>query len=154
MKQIKLTKGAFAVVDNEDFEYLNQWSWHLTTKGYACRGTHTGSIKDGTRRALIFFMHREINKTPDGFQTDHINHNKLDNRRLNLRTVTNQQNHFNQRLQSNNKSGYKGVYWFRRDSNWQAQITLNARKIHLGYFEKIEDAINARKQAEKQYHAI
>ena len=152
MKRIKLTKGKYAIVDDEDFDSMNQKSWHFSTKGYACAGTHTGSAVNGTRRTVRFFMHRLINKTPDGLQTDHINRNKLDNRRSNLRTVTNQQNHFNMPLSRNNATGCKGVYWFKRDKNWQSQITVGAKRIHLGYFINFKDAVSARKRAELKYY--
>ena len=66
----------------------------------------------------------------------------------------NQLNHFNMKLFKNNNSGHTGVYWFKRDKKWQAQITLDNKRIHLGYFNNIQDAILARKESEKLYHAI
>lgn len=153
MKKIKLTKGKFALVDNEDFEFLNQWKWYINTKGYALRRIYIGSGHKN-RKGIQIYMHRVVGKIPKKLQTDHINHNKLDNRKENLRAVTNQQNHFNMPLSKNNKSGCKGVYWFKRDKNWHVQITLNAKKIHLGYFNNFTDAVFARKQAEQKYYAI
>lgn len=140
--RVYLTKGEFAVVDSEDFEYLNRWKWHFSAKGYACR-------KPGKQ---TIFMHRLINQTPDGLQTDHINHNKLDNRKENLRSVTNQENHFNRPVDSNNTSGYKGVSWDKSRSKWVASITKDDRNIHLGRFGNILDAVRARKDGEKIYH--
>jgi len=153
MKQIPLTKGKFAIVDDEDFEYLNRWKWHINTKGYAVRKVYIGSGHKN-RVGKNFYIHTLVNKTPDNMQTDHINRNKLDNRKVNLRTVDNQKNHFNMPLFKNNKSGYAGVCWFKRDGNWHAQITLNYKKIHLGYFNNLVDAVAARKDAERKYHAI
>ena len=94
-------------------------------------------------------MHRVINNTPDDMQTDHINRNKLDNRKKNLRTVTTQQNQRNTNLSKNNTSGYIGVYLNKRVNKWMAYIWVNYKQIHLGYFKDIEDAIEVRKQAER-----
>ncbi len=153
MKTIKLTKGQFALVDDEDFEFLNQWKWCLSTKGYAVRRVWIGhGHKD--RKGVWIYMHRLVNGTSKEMQTDHINHDKLDNRRHNLRSVTNQQNHFNMPLGKNNKSGHQGVFWFKRDKKWQAQITINSQKIHLGYFINFNDAVLSRERAEQKYHAI
>lgn len=84
-------------------------------------------------------------------QIDHINRNRLDNRICNLRDVTNKQNMQNAGKYSNNASGHTGVYWNKRDSKWQAKIKHNRKNISLGYFDKLEDAVAARKAAEKLY---
>lgn len=84
-------------------------------------------------------------------QLDHINRNRSDNRIANLREVTNKQNHQNKSKPSNNTSGHPGVSWHRRISKWIAKITHNQKQIHLGYFSILEDAIAARKAAEKLY---
>lgn len=142
--KIQLSKGQFTIIDNEDFDWLNQWKWHLSAKGYAVRKPGKSAI----------FMHRLINKTPSGFQTDHINRNKLDNRKTNLRTVTNQQNHFNMPLQKSNKTGNAGVCWDKQRKKWLAQIMFNNKSFHLGRFTNIKEAILARKKAERIYHAV
>jgi len=85
MQKIELTKGQFTLVDDEDFNYLNQWKWHISTKGYALRCIWIGSGHKN-RKGINIYMHGEVNKTPKGYQTDHINRNKLDNRKSNLRT--------------------------------------------------------------------
>ncbi len=84
-------------------------------------------------------------------QIDHINRDRSDNRITNLREVTNKQNQQNRSNRSDNTSGHPGVYWSKRASKWQAEITHNKKKIHLGYFTDIEEAIAARKAAEKLY---
>jgi hypothetical protein len=89
---------------------------------------------------------------PEG-QLDHINRNRSDNRISNLREVTNKQNHQNRSKPSNNTSGHPGVSWHKRDSKWLSSIRHNYKKTHLGYFTNIEDAIAARKAAEKLYWA-
>jgi hypothetical protein len=142
--QIKLSKGEIVKVDLDMVDFLNQWKWHLSSKGYAVRKPGKNHI----------FMHRIINKTPDGFQTDHINWDKLDNRKINLRTVTNQMNQFNKPIQKNNKSGVSGVSWCNAKRKWIAQICLNNKPICLGGFLKIEDAINIRNLAKEKYYVI
>ena len=147
MKKIKLTHGAVALVDDEDFEHLNQFKWHLSDGGYAHRTQYKPKPK-------AIRMHRVINKTPDKLFTDHINQDKLDNRRTNLRTVNKSQNSINTGLRSTNKSGHKGVYWDSWSRRWRAELKINYKKITLGRYTNINDAIKARKLAELKYHAV
>jgi len=135
MKKIKLTQGKYALVDDVDYEYLNQWKWHAAKKS-----------------PVKVYMHRLINKTKNGQYTDHINRDTLDNRKNNLRTVTNQQNAFNCNLSKNNKSGYNGVHWHK--NRWVAKIKVNYKNIGLGRFTNKEDAINARREGERIYAKI
>ena len=87
---------------------------------------------------------------PDNF-VDHINRIRSDNRFVNLREATKAENAQNTDLPSNNTSGYKGVVWHKPNRNWCAQIIINKKHIHLGSFEKLQDAINARIEAEKKF---
>lgn len=84
---------------------------------------------------------------------DHINRNRSDNRIANLREVTHKQNLQNAGKYSHNTSGHTGVYWYKQTAKWQAQIAHHQKKIHLGFFNTIEEAISARKAAEKLYWA-
>lgn len=86
-------------------------------------------------------------------QLDHINRNRSDNRIANLREVTNKQNHQNRSKPSNNTSGHPGVSWYKQNSKWVAHIMHNYKLIHLGYFTDVEEAVAARKAAEKLYWA-
>ena len=86
-------------------------------------------------------------------QLDHINRNRSDNRIANLRAVTNKQNGQNASKSSNNTSGHPGIYWLKQSSKWRACIMHNYKDIHLGCFTNIEEAISARKAAEKTYWA-
>ena len=86
-------------------------------------------------------------------QIDHINRNRTDNRIANLREVSNKQNHQNKSKPSNNTSGHPGAYWDKQRSKWQAKIAHNRKQIHLGHFATIEEAVAARKAAEKLYWA-
>lgn len=141
MKKILLSNGGFAIVDKEDFEYLNQWKWTRHNAGYAIRSIY----KNGTR-----FMHRQILNTPKGMETDHINGDRLDNRRENLRMATHQENCRNMRPLKN-KSGYKGVQWYKRDQRWVAFLTVNDKHIYLGYFDDPKDAAEAYNKGAKKY---
>lgn len=151
MKKIPLNHGEFALVDDADFNFLNQWRWRLNNKGYATRTEYLGGGRKNEKQRNIS-MHALINGTPKGFHTDHINRNKLDNRRKNLRTATCSQNVLNSKLSRANTSGYKGVSWYQ--NAWVAEIKVNRKKIYLGRFKKITNAIKARKRAEKIYNLI
>jgi len=147
MKQIKLTQGKFAIVDDSDFEWLNQWKWcfHI---GYVVRN------KREKGKCKMIYMHRLINNTSSGFETDHINRNKLDNRRSNLRTVTSSQNNMNTGMWKHNTSKHKGVFWDKSRNKWMAGIGLNYKFINVGRFNDIGDAIKAREQAERTYFSV
>ena len=151
MKKIPLTHGKFALVDDEDFDFLNQWKWHLSDGGYAQRNNLT-RIGVGKYKNRMLKMHRVVNETPDKLFTDHINRNKLDNRKCNLRNATKSLNGINRGKPSNNVSGFKGVHV--DGMSWRAEIAINGKRIKLGRFKKLEDAVSARLKAEKKYHAI
>jgi hypothetical protein len=143
MKDIKLTKGKVTLVDDEDYEWLNQWKWHYT-------GNYVGrTIRIGNIRKTIY-MHRIVLNPPNDMFTDHINHNKLDNRRCNLRICTRSQNNANNRLSRSNTSGRRGVYWYKQTKKWKAQIKYKGHKLSIGYFLNIEDAAKAYRTKAKE----
>jgi len=135
-KEIPLANGRVAIVDDEDFERLSQYKWFCNKRGYAQRG----ATIDGKRTTVL--MHREIMQPPPDMHIDHINGNRLDNRRCNLRIVTPQQNQFNRRIQ-NGTSRFKGVYWQKEVKKWRARIRYNRKLIHLGLFDTEEEAAAA-----------
>lgn len=145
MKEIKLTQGRFAIVDDELFNYLNQWKWSYHA-GYAVRSQYIR----GKRSPKTILMHRIVNESKKGFDTDHINRNKLDNRKENLRTVTSLENHTNMGDFKHNSSGNKGVHWDKSRNKWMAFIVSNYKFINLGRFTHKEEAVNARQQAERE----
>lgn len=155
MRKINLTgkngEGKCALVDDDDFEKMNAHKWYLNCKGYAARTTHT-SRRHG-RVDKTVFMHREINKTKDGMFTDHINRNKLDNRKENLRAATNTQNQLNKGLQKNNVSGIIGVSWHKQNRSWWVRINVKNVQYSCGCYKLLKEAALARKQAENKYYA-
>ena len=154
MKKIKLTRNKYALVDDNLFDYLNQWKWYAKSSKwgyYAVREQHiSGSGKKEIKERIR--MHRLIMNPPKNKQIDHINHNGLDNRKENLRIVTNSQNAMNCRNRSDNTSGYKGITWDKSKNKWQAQIIVNQKNIHLGRYSNIQGAWLARRWGERLYH--
>lgn len=136
---IWLTRNRYAIVDNEDWDSLSQWKWHLVvakhksgTLFYARRAAYESG------RQIIFLMHRIILKVPKGLFTDHINGNGLDNRRKNLRSCIPRQNLCNRNIGAMNTSGYKGVSAQR--NKWCAEIYQNGKSRFLGSFKTAEQA--------------
>ena len=128
MKVIPLTKGKYAIVDDEDYERLNEWKWHFNN-GYAKRG-----IWDGKRKKVNHvIMHRLIINAPLNCFVDHKNHDRLDNRKCNLRVCTPQENQFNQKPR-NKTSKYKGLFYHKLNKKWIVQIQKDNKKIHVGSF--------------------
>ena len=146
MKFIPLTKNQFALVDDESFDYLNQWKWKLDSKGYAVRQT---SRKLPPRKNI--YMHREIVKTPEGMFTDHKNFNRLDNRKENLRICTKRQNQIHQ-FNSRNKTGYRGISWNERDKAWVVQISTELGIVKRKQVKDKELAIQIYKELSKEYY--
>ena len=98
-------------------------------------------------------MNAKYNEVVDHIHHPKTNENKYDNRKENLRIVTQSQNCMNQHIRSNNTSGVKGVSWSKEKNKWQVKITVNYKQIHIGFFDedKFEDAVQARKDAEEKY---
>ena len=95
-------------------------------------------------------MHRIVNKTPEEMSTDHVNKNKLDNRKCNLRTCTDSENMRNSKMHITNTSGYKGVYWDNSHKRWVARIGIRSKIIRLGRYKTKQEAAFIRKQAEEK----
>jgi hypothetical protein len=150
MKTIKLTNGNFTLVDDNNFDYLNQWKWGVDkSTGYVRRVKY---LKDGKNKQVTIYMHRLIAQTPKGFITDHWDLNKLNNQKNNLRICIQSDNCKNQSLHKNNTSGYKGVSWNKLKNKWHVGIWLKRINIHIGYFKNKKEAAKAYDLASIKYH--
>lgn len=153
MKSIALTKGRVAIVDDEDYEWLKEWKWHANGSGnkpqYAARRVFVG---DGSRRSKVILMHHFIMPRIDGLYVDHANGNSLDNRRSNLRYCTMTENNHNLPAHRDGGSQYKGVCWSENKKRWRANICLNSKQTHLGYFDSEALAAAAYDEAAKRHY--
>jgi len=127
------------LIDTEDVDRVLSKKWYLNKD--------TGYVQSNVGDSMS--LHRFIMGSPIGLQIDHRDHNKLNNRKGNLRLATVSQNGMNKGLQSNNTSGHTGVR--KSHQKWEAYIKIQGNTIHLGRFDNIKDAIAARKVAEKKY---
>jgi hypothetical protein len=142
MRQIELRSGGFTIVDDDDFDRLSRTTWTKDTRGYVVHWI----------RKKVIRIHREVLclATDDPRLVDHINGDRLDNRRSNLRICTSHQNSLNRA--SSGRSGYKGVTWHKKANKWQAAIMLHGKTTYLGLFSTPESAYEAYKQAAIDLH--
>jgi hypothetical protein len=133
MKELPLTRGRVAIVDDEDYDELSRYKWHLSGR-YVARAKPKG-IKDG---AHLILLHCAIMGKIAGLEIDHINGDGLDNRRENLRHVTHAQNMRNQKSRQGS-SKYKGVSWTKSRQKWCAQIYRQGKLYWLGYYQSEKD---------------
>lgn len=137
-KEILLTQNKVSLVDDEDYEELNQFKWHAMkdrSTYYAGRRLNNKTLR----------MHTVILNTPNGLQCDHINGNGLDNRKCNLRAVTLRENLQNKQCKKSSK--YVGVDWLEKRKRWRAQIYHEGKHYHLGTFLTEEEAHERYEQA-------
>lgn len=135
MKKIRLRNGTYTKVDDENYEYLSQFTWRQHKKD-TCP-TRSESIGKGKHKYIL--MSREILNAPNKFQVDHINGDNLNNCKENLRLVTCQQNAWNQKS-NGGRSRYKGVCWCRQYKKWVATIWINKRSLVIGHSDAQNEA--------------
>lgn len=146
MKEIPLTQGKVAIVDDQDYALVSQYKWCAKWNGRHWY-SHKSIVKNG--RQYTLFMHRFITDAPTGMQVDHVNGDTLDNRRSNLRLCTPSENQQNRGRPISNSSGYKGV---RKDGNrWCAAIMVNGKYFHLGSFAEPVEAAHAYDSAARRH---
>lgn len=149
MPKIRLTQGFYALVDESNVPMLEKNSWCISNTGYAKRGTKSKG------KTTIHYMHRVITGASEGEYVDHLNGNRLDNRRSNLRVCTQSENGLNRNsLNINNSTGVTGVYLDKRRSKYAAEIMIDRKKVYLGRFDTLKEAELARLSYKKEHGII
>lgn len=137
MKEIILSSGRVALVDDQDCKYLSQWKW-CYDGNYATR-----SVWDSeTKRKKKIYMHRALLNPEIGLEVDHINRDKLDNQRQNLRVCTSQENQMN-KLKGRDRNLPKGVYWCKNKRRFRTKGSFNKKEKHIGDFTNVLEAAKA-----------
>ena len=154
MKKIKLTRGRFAIVDDDDYEMLKKHSWHcleIHTEGKYYAGT---TVRITKQKQYSLKMHRYIMglKRGDGKLIDHINNDGLDNRKKNLRIVSYSENNKNRSVGKNNTTGSKGIYLEKQTGKYKVQINNNGIRHYLGKYSTIDEAKQVRALKEKELY--
>lgn len=148
LREIALTKGRVALVDDSDYERISSEKWFASTNGYAVR-----TVRMPNAGNIRIHMHRTILGISDAsVLVDHINGDGLDNRRSNLRICSKSENLRNRGKPASNTSGYKGVAWSKAAGKWQAYITVEGKRKHLGLFETPEAGHAAYCEAATKLH--
>lgn len=153
MAIIKTKKGIELIVDDDRFEELSRYTWHFNHKGYAYTSISDKDYYKEHKKVKNknIMMHRLINETPKGMYTDHINGNKHDNRKCNLRTVTAAENNYNKH-HSTGKSKYRGVTFDKRAGKWLASVYKGGKQFHGGYYVNEVDAAKGRDKLALKLH--
>lgn len=143
------------MVDDEDFEWLNQFKWHVSGNGYA---TNTRYIRGSGRRnqkSVNTYMHRMIMANPQGKKIDHIDGDGFNNQKSNLRVCSNAENSRNSSKSKSNTSGFKGVFLhdpkIRLAKPWRARLRFNRENYHLGFYTTKEEAARAYNEGALKY---
>ncbi len=151
MKQIPLSQGLFALVDDEDFEELNKYKWCAYKSKNTFYALRNSLYKDNKKRHIIQ-MHRVILGLNDlEIKCDHIDHNGLNNQKYNLRPSTNAENCKNQKAR-NGTSKYKGVCWCKKRNKWRANIRVNDKQVYIGHFNNEIDAAKSYDEMAKLHY--
>jgi hypothetical protein len=140
---IPLTQNKFAIIDTDDVVRISKYNWYALKDRntyYACR--HIAKSKKN-QKAKTIMMHRIITNASKNTLVDHINNNGLDNRKINLRFCTNQQNGFNRIKQKNTSSQYRGVCWCNTYKRWIASIVRDKKVYRIGSYKNEIEAAEA-----------
>ena len=138
MKKIELANNkGIALVDDDDYDLINQYKWSLHVKRYAITNVKIDN------KQVTKLMHRLIMNEPKNMQIDHKNHNGLDNQKNNLRIVTHQQNNMNAIKINKSSSIFKGVRLHKISNKWESRIQFLKKSYYLGLFKNEKDAAMA-----------
>ena len=135
----------YKLLECEAYDKIKDYCWYESNSGYMESTEKTASGYKCIR------MNRIVMGNPENKVVDHIKHNKLDNRKSYLRSIDECKNVINKVPYKNNTSGYTGISFDNKTHKWRSAIKFENKSIHLGLFSNIEDAINARKEAEEKY---
>lgn len=141
------SKGKYTIIDYDDYDKVKGKYWFVNNHGYVVSVT-------GTKHKTAIRLHNFIfdGEIPTGYEIDHKNRKKWDNRKSNLRLATRSQNNINRDVCKSNSSGYTGVSYMRSKQKWRAYITVNNKQIYLGLYNSVEEAYRVRVKAEKKYY--
>lgn len=148
MKEIQLTRGKVALVDDEDYERVSQVHWCLD------KGVNTfyaRTYKRIGKKKISIRMHRLILNAPKGMEVDHKDGNGLNNQKENIRLCTHAENQQNKQTQKNNTSGYIGVQWSEDKKRWVVYLTVNKKQKYFGSFRDKVEAAKAHDKATLKY---
>lgn len=139
MKEIPLSQGKVALVDDEDYEELMNYNWHASQSDHRFYAIRNVELYPGARTTVK--MHRQVMRALPGENIDHKDGDGLNNTRGNLRIATTSQNCANKRASKGSKSQYKGVSWHKQHGKWYSAICYNYKQIFIGlYTDEIEAA--------------
>lgn len=146
--EIKLTQDKIAIIDDEDFSLISLYKWH-----YHKHSDKYGGYAATSVNKIRIYMHKLILNVGKEHTVDHINHNKLDNRKINLRKCSQSENNKNKpKIKRNTSSKFKGVYFDKYSNSWKAQISINNHTTHIGRFKNEIEAAKAYNEACKKHY--
>lgn len=149
-KEIRLSKGQIAIIDDGDYMLVSRFKWHVMWVKNRYYAASYQRIAKGVYRPLL--LHRLLMDAGKGQQIDHINGDTLDCTRNNLRFATNSENQRNRIKHADNTSGYKGVDWMPSRNKWRARICVDRVNIHIGLFHTATEAAVAYDEAALTHH--